>query len=231
MPASVRLDSPHPQFWSSVLSNGALVGLHRVRRQRIVLGGCHPSVCGQLLEGSFVVAELPRKSLPTPEKARECLLLEGNLEQWIRCCTARFLRVARRVAGDDARAHDVLHESWIIVLEKPRQYRGGPPACGGVRAVVRHEALHGTHARAKEGAARRGGRYLSGLARGRRLPRRAAAPAAGGYRRAAPPPSARWCSCGTSRITRTPRSPSGCTSRSRMPRLGSTGRTDCCAPC
>lgn len=96
------------------------------------------------------MAEPRRKPLPTLEKALECPLLEGNLEQWIRCCTSRFLPLARRVAGDDAHAHDALHESWIIVLQKLRQYRGGPPACGWVRAIVRHEALHGAQARAKE---------------------------------------------------------------------------------
>ena len=67
-----------------------------------------------------------------------------------RCCTSRFLPLARRIAGDDAHAHDALHESWVIVLQKLRQYRGGPPACGWVRAIVRHEALHGATARAKE---------------------------------------------------------------------------------
>ena len=37
---------------------------------------------------------------------------------------------------------DALQDSWIIVLEKPYQYRGGPPACGWVGATVRHEAGH-----------------------------------------------------------------------------------------
>ena len=97
------------------------------------------------------MAEPPRKPLPTLEKALACPLLEGNLEQWIRCCTARFLPVARRVAGDDPHAHDALHESWVIVLQKLHTYRGGPPACSWVRAIVRHEALHGAQARAKEG--------------------------------------------------------------------------------
>ena len=58
--------------------------------------------------------------------------------------------MARRVAGDDAQAHDALHESWVIVLQKLHTYRGGPPACGWVRAIVRHEALHGATARVKE---------------------------------------------------------------------------------
>lgn len=63
-------------------------------------------------------------------------------EAWLRCCTARFLPVARRIAGDDASARDALQESWIIVLEKLYQYRGAPPACGWVGAIVRHEAAH-----------------------------------------------------------------------------------------
>ena len=92
-----------------------------------------------------------RKPLPTLEEALKCPLLEGNLEQWIRCCTARFLPVARRVAGDDAHAHDALHESWVLVIQRLYHYKGGPPACSWVRAIVRHEALHGAQARAKEG--------------------------------------------------------------------------------
>ena len=46
------------------------------------------------------------------------------------------------MAGDDATAHDALQESWIIVLQKLRQYQGGPPACSWVAAIVRHEATH-----------------------------------------------------------------------------------------
>ena len=95
-----------------------------------------------------------QRRLPTPQptlqEAVKCPLLEGNLEQWIRCCTARFLPLARRVAGDDAAAHDALQESWIIVMQKLRQYRSGPPACSWVAAIVRHEALHGAMARAKD---------------------------------------------------------------------------------
>ena len=48
--------------------------------------------------------------------------------------------MARRIAGDDASARDALQESWIIVLEKLYQYRGEPPACGWVSAIVRHES-------------------------------------------------------------------------------------------
>ena len=76
------------------------------------------------------------------EQAMQCPLLEGNVEQWIRCCTARFLPVARRIAGEDSLARDALQESWIIVLQKLYQYRGGPPACSWVRAIVRHETIH-----------------------------------------------------------------------------------------
>ena len=78
----------------------------------------------------------------TLAKAVQCPLLEGHPEQWIRCCTCRFLPLARRVAGADDIAHDALQETWIIVLEKLHQYRGASPACGWVAAIVRHEALH-----------------------------------------------------------------------------------------
>ena len=80
--------------------------------------------------------------LPAPplEEAARCPLLDHDPEAWIRCCTARFVPVARRVAGDDDAARDALQQSWLIVMQKVRQYRGGPPACGWVAAIVRHEA-------------------------------------------------------------------------------------------
>ena len=86
----------------------------------------------------------PRKSraaLPLQDAIHCPLLLEGRHEEWIRCCTVRFLPVARRVAGSDPTAHDVLQESWISVLHGIRQYRGQSPACAWVRAIVRNEAL------------------------------------------------------------------------------------------
>ena len=79
-------------------------------------------------------------AVPPLEEAVRCPLLDRNPEGWLRCCTARFLPVARRVAGDDATARDALQESWIIVLEKLCQYRGESPACGWVGTIVRHEA-------------------------------------------------------------------------------------------
>ena len=84
----------------------------------------------------------PPPSRPTLHESVRCPLLDHDAEAWIRCCTARFLPLARRVAGDDATAHDALQESWIIVLQKLRQYQGGPPACSWVAAIVRHEATH-----------------------------------------------------------------------------------------
>ena len=87
---------------------------------------------------------------PTLADAVRCPLLESDLEQWVRCCTCRFLPLARRVAGDDDIAHDALQQSWVIVLEKLQQYRGGVPACGWVGAIVRHEALHGATAQQRE---------------------------------------------------------------------------------
>ena len=83
-----------------------------------------------------------RSLAPRLEEAVRCPLLDRDPEAWLRCCTARFLPVARRIAGDDASARDALQESWIIVLEKLWQYRGKPPACGWVGAIVRHEAGH-----------------------------------------------------------------------------------------
>lgn len=87
---------------------------------------------------------------PILKEAVWCPLLNRDPEAWLRCCTARFLPVARRVAGDDVTARDALQESWIIVLEKLYQYRGSPPACGWVGTIVRHEAGHGAAKRNRE---------------------------------------------------------------------------------
>lgn len=48
--------------------------------------------------------------------------------------------VARRVARNDDAARDALQQSWLIVMQKIQQYRGGPPACAWVARIVRHEA-------------------------------------------------------------------------------------------
>lgn len=84
------------------------------------------------------------------KQAIQCPLLEGEVEQWIRCCTARFVPVARRIAGEDNLAREALQESWIIVLQKLYQYRGGSPACSWVRSIIRHEVIHGSAKRRRE---------------------------------------------------------------------------------
>lgn len=86
---------------------------------------------------------------PALREAARCPLLDHDPEAWIRCCTARFLPVARRVARDDAAARDALQQSWLIVMQKIRQYRGGPPACGWVAGIVRHEVARAAAARSR----------------------------------------------------------------------------------
>ena len=105
--------------------------------------------------------------LPGIGEAARCPLLDRDPEAWLRCCTARFLPMARRIAGDDATAQDALQDSWIIVLEKLYQYRGAPPACGWVGTIVRHEAGHRASVRRIECSRRqerRGLWYLEGEA-------------------------------------------------------------------
>ena len=80
-------------------------------------------------------------SASAPSAACACPLLAGRPDAWIRCCTARFLPVARRAARDDATARDALQESWLAVLRGIRGYRGGSPACAWVGAIVRHAAM------------------------------------------------------------------------------------------
>lgn len=81
--------------------------------------------------------------LPTPalkHAAASCPLLEGDMENWIRCCSQRFFPVARRIAGDDELARDILQISWIKVLQSARASQGGPKACPWVHAIVTNTA-------------------------------------------------------------------------------------------
>ena len=79
------------------------------------------------------------QSGPLEEAARDCPLLGGD-EEWADCCSRRFHPLARRIAGDDDLALDVLQESWIQILRAVYQYRGGSPACAWVRAIVENSA-------------------------------------------------------------------------------------------
>lgn len=77
--------------------------------------------------------------LQSPECERavcDCPLLNRDWEAWFDCCTKRFLRLARIIAGDDARAAEALQESWIRVWRNIDSYRGPAPACAWVRAIV-----------------------------------------------------------------------------------------------
>lgn len=90
-------------------------------------------------------AGVPDASPPTQEDkleqaARACPLLDGDPEAWVACCTKRFCPVARRIAGDNALAEDVLQESWIKILEAVHRYRGGSPACSWVGVIVANTA-------------------------------------------------------------------------------------------
>ena len=82
--------------------------------------------------------------LPTPQlkqAARDCPLLEGNLEGWIICCSRRFFPVARRIAGDESLAEDVLQTSWIKILQSINHACfEGPKACPWVHRVVANTA-------------------------------------------------------------------------------------------
>lgn len=144
---------------------------------------------------------------------------------WIRCCTRRFLPVARRVAGEDALARDALQEAWIIVLQRLNQYRGGSPACSWVRAIVRHEAIHRIAAQTRETP-------LSGAEQAADQPEIRVYEAELRVLLLAaidelPPTYREAYGCATSRSARPPTSPSSSTSRSGTPQSACTGRTVC----
>ena len=82
--------------------------------------------------------------LPNPvlkPKDTDCPLLEGNLEEWIVCCSQRFFPLARRIAGEDSLAEDTLQISWVKVLQSiNRAYFNGPKACPWVATIVANAA-------------------------------------------------------------------------------------------
>ena len=82
--------------------------------------------------------------LPTPklkQAARDCPLLEGDLEGWIICCSQRFFPLARRIAGEDSLAEDVLQTSWIKILQSINHACfEGPKACPWVHRIVANTA-------------------------------------------------------------------------------------------
>lgn len=82
--------------------------------------------------------------LPNPalkHQVRGCPLLEGNMEQWIVCCSHRFFPLARRIAGEDSLAEDALQTSWLKILQAINNaYFDGPKACSWVGKIVANAA-------------------------------------------------------------------------------------------
>ena len=107
--------------------------------------------------------------LPTPElkqAVKDCPLLEGDVEGWIVCCSRRFFPLARRIAGEDELAEDVLQASWIKILQAINHARfEGPKACPWVHKVVTNTArnVHSQQIRRSETSLREG-RELPSLA-------------------------------------------------------------------
>ena len=93
--------------------------------------------------------------LPTPKlkrAAKDCPLLESNSEAWIACCSRRFLPLAKRIAGDDNLAEDVLLTSWIKILQSINHARfDGPKACPWVHSIVTNTAKNYHGQRGREG--------------------------------------------------------------------------------
>lgn len=107
--------------------------------------------------------------LPTPElkqAVQDCPLLECDVEGWIVCCSRRFFPLARRIAGEDELAEDVLQASWIKILQAINHARfEGPKACPWVHKVVTNTArnVHSQQIRRSEMSLREG-RELASLA-------------------------------------------------------------------
>ena len=82
--------------------------------------------------------------LPDPAfkpNVTNCALLEGDIEEWIVCCSQRFFPLARRIARDDSLAEDTLQASWIKILQSINHaYFDGPKACPWVGKIVANTA-------------------------------------------------------------------------------------------
>jgi len=82
--------------------------------------------------------------LPNPAlkpEVTDCALLEGNVEEWIVCCSQRFFPLAQRIAGDNSLAEDALQTSWIKILQSINHaYFDGPKACPWVGKIVANTA-------------------------------------------------------------------------------------------
>ena len=93
--------------------------------------------------------------LPTPklkQAAQNCPLLEGDVEAWIVCCSRRFFPLARRIAGEDGLAEDVLQTSWIKILQAIKHTRfEGPKACPWVHKIVSNTAKDVRRQRGRRG--------------------------------------------------------------------------------
>ena len=96
--------------------------------------------------------------LPPPKlkgAAKDCPLLEGDSEAWIVCCSRRFFPLAKRIAGDDGLAEDVLQTSWIKILQCINHSSfDGPKACPWVHRIVANTArdFHRKRERRREDA-------------------------------------------------------------------------------
>lgn len=95
--------------------------------------------------------------IPSPgleRAAQSCPLLESDKAkgEWVECCSQRFFPLARRIAGDDDLAMDVLQTSWIKVLESTHASFRGPTACSWVATIVANCAIdhHRKQSRRKE---------------------------------------------------------------------------------
>ena len=71
--------------------------------------------------------------------------MDGNLEEWIVCCSQRFFPMARRIARDDRLAEDALQVSWIKILQSINDlYFDGLKACPWVSRIVVNSAKNDT---------------------------------------------------------------------------------------
>ena len=85
--------------------------------------------------------------------AKDCPLLECDSDAWNVCCSRRFLSLAKRIAGDDGLAEDVLQTSWIKILQFINHACcDGPTACPWVHRIVTNTAkdFHGKQVRRRE---------------------------------------------------------------------------------
>ena len=95
----------------ALAAGGTLAGLLILtgqERHTVSIRECKRDNEGDLNHGSLATYTRDFADLFVAHAVTDCALVEGNLEEWIVCCSRRCFPLARRIAWDDRLAEDAL---------------------------------------------------------------------------------------------------------------------------